>query len=266
MLHASGKVFKIWFTMSVNREVPLPISSSLSIGGKPLYSLLVVRATDDPGQLTPSADALVIITGESIADWQAAALFMTHRRAADDETLLLALVDSSLDSDALDERLEILIPARPDGIVLSGVADGTELQRLDVALAVAEAMAGREPCETPLIAMIGDNASGLLTFASFAGRTPRLRAVGRAATALAAELQVPGSPDPQGDESAPVALSRGLTLLGAAKARVAALDWLDPSLAGEDLERACAAARRDGFAALITETPDHLPAIAAAYG
>jgi hypothetical protein len=47
---------------------------------------------------------------------------------------------------------------------------------------------------------------------------------------------------------------------------VAALDWLDPSLAGEDLERACATARRDGFTALITETSDHLPAIAAAYG
>lgn len=264
MLHASGKVFKIWFTMSVNREVPLPIPSSLSIGGKPLYSLLVVRATENVGQLAPSADALVTIPGETIADWRAAALFMTRRREVDSETPLLALVDSALASDALDERLEILIPARPEGIVLSNVAEGAELQRLDVALAVAEAIAGREHGETALIPMIGDNASGLLSIASIAGRTPRLRAVGRAATALAAELRIPGSPDRQ-HEAAPVALSRGLTLLGAAKARVAALDWLDPSLAGDDLERACAAARRDGFAALITETPDHLPAIAAAY-
>lgn len=265
MLHASGKVFKIWFTMSVNREVPLPIPSSLSIAGKPLYSLLVVRATDVIVPPVSPPGALVVRPGQSSADWRAAALYLTRRRQIEGETPLLVLVDSALDDDALDERLEILVPARPDGIVLSGVADGTELQRLDVALSVAEATAGREPGETPLIAMIGDNASGLLSVAGFAGRTPRLMAIGCAVTSLAAELGIDGSLARQG-EPAPVALSRGLTLLGAAKARVAALDWLDPSLEGSDLERACIAARRDGYSALITETPDHLPAIAAAYG
>ncbi|MBW8446167.1 MAG: hypothetical protein K0M49_11100 [Arenimonas sp.] len=243
----------------------MPIPSSLSIAGKPLYSLLVVSTTEEVGQSPPAAGALVVSPGGSTADWRAAALFLTRRRQTKSETPLLVLVDSALDSDALDERLEILVPARPDGIVLSSVADGSDLQRLDVALSVAEAMAGREPGATPLIAMIGDNASGLLALASFAGRTPRLRAVGRAARALAAELRMEGSPNQQGD-AAPVTLSRGLTLLGAAKAQVAALDWLDPTLTGHDLERACAAARRDGFSALITETPDQLTAIAAAYG
>lgn len=264
MLHASGKVFKIWFTMTVNREVPLPTPSSLSIAGKPLYSLLVVRTTVNAGQFSPSAGALVVSPGQSIADWHAAALFLTRRRQADSKTPLLVLADSARDSDSLDEQLEIIIPARPDGIVLSGVANGTDLQRLDVALSVAEAMAGREPGETALIAMIGDNASGLLSVASFAGRTPRLLGLGYRAAALAGTSKK-RSPDRQA-ESAPVALSRGLTLLGAAKAQVAALDWLDPSLAGDDLERACAAARRDGFSALITETPDQLAAITAAYG
>ena len=264
MLHASGKVFKIWFTMSVNREVPLPIPSSFSIAGKPLYSLLVVSATDEAGQSPPAAGALVVRPGESIADWQAAALLLTRRRQADGETPLLVLADSALDSDSLDAQLETLIPTRPDGIVLSGVADGTDLQRLDVALSVAEATAGREPGETALIAMIGDNPSGLLSVASFAGRTPRLLALGSRATALAGKPGMEFSPDRHG-ESALVSLSRGLTLLGAAKAQVAALDWLDPSLAGDDLERACISARRDGFSALITETPDHLAVIAAAY-
>lgn len=263
MLHASWKTFKIWFTMFVNREVPLPVPSSLSIAGKSLHSLLVVK-TPEPDNPPATAGALVISTGQTISDWQAAALFLTRNRQGTGGTPLLVLVDSTLDHDALDERLEILMPARPDGIILTGVREGADLQRLDVALSVAEAMAGREPGETAVVAMIGDNAAGLLAAGNFADRTPRLRALGHNATALAVALGVENSPHHQSADGSR-ALSRGLTILGAAKAGVAALDWLAPTLAGDDLQRACIEARHAGFAALITENPDQLAAITAAY-
>jgi len=123
--------------------------------------------------------------------------------------------------------------------------------------------AGLEAGATVFFAISGDNPAGLLDAGSLAGRTPRLRAIGRNATALAAALGIERhSPAP--GASGAVSLSGGLTVLAAAKAGVAALDWIDPALEGEALSEACARARADGFAILTQENPEQLAAIAAA--
>ncbi len=242
----------------------MPIPPGFSLAGRLLRAILVMPVSTDDVACPAKADALAILPGNATADWQnAVQMILRHRQALPEVPVLIA-VDSALDADDLDERLAIIFPARPDGLLVSGVRNGADLQRMDVMLSVAEAVAGRDPGGTLILAISGDNPAGLLDAGSLAGGTPRLRAIGRNAAVLAATLGIERhSPAPSA--SSAVSLSGGLTVLAAAKAGVAALDWIDPALEGEALSGACASARADGFGILATENPEQLAAIAAAY-
>ncbi len=250
--------------MFINPEVDVPIPPGFSLAGRLLRAILVLPVDTDDVACPQTADALAIRTGDTPGDWSLAAQMILRHRQVRPDVLVLIVIDGGLDADQLDERLAIVLPARPDGLVVTGVRNGADLQKIDVLLSVAEAVAGQDPGKTALLVIIGDNPAGLLDPGSLAGRTPRLRAIGRDATALAAALGVEGNSQMPGADSA-VSLSRGLTVLAAAKAGVAALDWIDLTLKGQTLSEACARARADGFGILATENPEQLAAIAAAY-
>lgn len=250
--------------MLINPEVDLPLPPGFSLAGRLLRAILVMPVSTDDVACPPAADALAILPGNAMADWPLAAQMIRRHRQAHLEVPVLIAVDSGLDADQLDERLTIVIPARPDGLIVTGVRNGADLQRMDVMLSVAEAVAGQEPGQTVILAIVGDNPAGLLDAGSLAGRTPRLMAIGRNAAVLAATLGIEATPEVSHAGNA-LSLSRGPTVLAAAKAGVAALDWLDPALEGEALDEACARARADGFGILATENPEQLAAIDAAY-
>lgn len=242
----------------------MPLPPGLSLAGRLLRAILVMPAHAGGTACPAKADALAILRGNATGDWSLAAQMILRHRQALPEVPVLIAVDSALDADDLDACLATNLPARPDGLIVTGVRNGADLQRMDVMLSVAEAVAGLEHGATALLAIIGDNPAGLLDAGSLAGRTPRLKVIGRNATALAAALEIERhSPAPGADNA--VSLSRGLTVLAAAKAGVAALDWIDTTLEGEALIEACARARADGFGTLATENPEQLTAIAAAY-
>lgn len=242
----------------------MPIPPGFSLAGRLLRAILVLPVGTDDVACPQTADALAIRTGDTPGDWSLAAqMIVRHRQVRPDVPVLLA-IDAGLDADDLDACFAIILPTRPDGLIVSGVRNGADLQRIDVLLSVAEAVAGQDPGKTALLAIIGDNPAGPLDAGSLANRTPRLKAIGRNAATLAAALGIDGPSQAQGAVSA-VQLSCGLTILAAAKAGVAALDWIDPALEGQTLSEACARARADGFGILATENPEHLPAIAAAY-
>lgn len=250
--------------MFVNPEVDLPVPPGFSLAGRLLHAILVTPVGTDDVACPPAADALAILAGNTPGDWPLAAQMILRHRQALPEVPVLFAVDAGLDADDLDACFATILPTRPDGLIVTGVKNGADLQRMDVILSVAEAVAGLEHGATTLLAIIGDNPAGLLDAGSLAGRTPRLKAVGRNATALAAALGIDGlSPAPGADSA--VSLSRGLTVLAAAKAGVAALDWIAPALEGQALIEACARARADGFGILATDDPEQLAAIAAAY-
>lgn len=250
--------------MFINPEVDLPLPPGFSLAGRLLRAILVMPIGTDDVAGPPAADALAILAGNTPGDWSLAAQMILRHRQVRPEVPVLIVVDAVLDADDLDACFAIILPTRPDGLIVSGVRNGADLQMIDVLLSVAEAVAGLEHGATALLAMIGDNPAGLLDADSLAGRTPRLKAIGRNATTLAAALGIERhSPAPSA--SSAVSLSRGLTVLAAAKAGVAALDWIDPALEGEALSEACARARVDGVGTLATENQEHLPAIAAAY-
>ncbi|PJI42696.1 MAG: hypothetical protein CTR54_09380 [Rhizobium sp.] len=242
----------------------MPIPPGFSLAGCLLRAILVMPVRTDDVACPPTADALAILAGNTPGDWSLAAQMILRHRQVRPEVPLLIVVDAGLDAAHLDACFAIILPARPNGLIVTGVRNGVDLQRIDVMLSVAEAIAGREHGATALLAIIGDNPAGPLDAGSLAGKMPRLGAIGRNATALAAALGIERhSPAPSA--SSAVSLSRGLTVLAAAKAGVAALDWIDPALEGEALIEACGRARADGFGILATEEPEQLTAIAAAY-
>lgn len=250
--------------MFINAEVDLPTPPGISLAGRLLRAILVMPVSTDDAACPQTADALAIPTGNALDDWQIAAeMILRHRQARPGIPLLMA-IDSGSDADDLGACFATILPARPDGLLVSGVRSGADLQRIDVILSVAETVSGQAPGETAILAIIGDNPAGLLDAGSLAGRTPRLKAIGCNATALAAALGIHGPSQASSADNA-VSLSRSLTVLAAAKAGVAALDWLDPALEGTALSEACARARADGFGGLTTENPAQLAAIAGAY-
>lgn len=250
--------------MFVNPEVDLPIPPGFSLAGRLLRAILVMPVSTGDADCPQTADALAILADDTPGDWSLAAQMILRHRQVRPDVPVLIVIDAGLDADHLDACFAIILPARPDGLLVSGVRNGADLQRMDVTLSVAEAVAGQDPGGTVVLAIIGDNPAGLLDAGSFAGRTPRLRAIGRTAAVLAATLGIERhSPAPSA--SSAVSVSGGLTVLAAAKADVAALDWIDPALEGEALSEACARARADGFGVLVTENPEQLTAIAAAY-
>ena len=138
-----------------------------------------------------------------------------------------------VDGGIIDADLAALIPAAPDGVFLDGAQGGACLQRLSAKLAVCEAEAGLADGATKIVAFAAQTPGAVFGLGTYAGASRRL--VGLAL-----------SPD----DSTPAAeMARGLLLLGAAAAGVAAIDAPFPDLAdAAGLAAASRAARRAGFA------------------
>ncbi len=145
--------------------------------------------------------------------------------------------------------VEAAVAAGAEAVALRGVRAGADLQRLDVVLSVAEAEQGRPMGSTAILAFIGDNPAGLLAAGSFAAMTPRLSMLGWHGGRLATAL----GQGPDADQTFGT-LARSTTLMAAAAAGVAALDWMDPRLEGAALQRHLAGTAADGFAWVLIST------------
>lgn len=157
---------------------------------------------------------------------------------------------------ALGDALAALLPAPPDGVFLDGAESGASVQRLGARLAVFEARAGLEDGALPIVAMAAGTPASVFALGSFAGCSPRLKALAFARDELAAALGVKPA-------AAPIAQARALLVLAAAGAGVPALDA--PALDG-GLEEECLAARRDGFAGKLAAKPEEIGVIEKLFG
>lgn len=231
-----------------------------------LRSLLLL----DPSQLagpdtSAPADALLLDlagSGLNLDDRTAAsALFVTRMRARAYRPLLLIRIPP-IDDGSTDAGLDTLMPARPDGIVLSGCRDSASVQRLGVKIAVREAEAGIAEGVTAIIADAGSSASGVLALRGFRGASARLTALTWDAAQLAAECGA--EPGAFADDEGPSMTVRTLVTLAAAAAGLAALDT--PSRAqGDAFARECAVARRLGFAGKIARDAGQVAVINAVF-
>lgn len=144
-----------------------------------------------------------------------------------------------------DQALESMLQAPPDGIFLDGAEGGASIQRLAAKLAVFEARAGLADGAITIIAGAGGTPAAIFALETYKGCSPRLAALAWESAALARALALDPWP---GVVPAPLAVARGLLVLGAAAAGVPALDAPSrrPNEAAE-LREECLLARADGF-------------------
>lgn len=160
------------------------------------------------------------------------------------------------DADSLAEQARLAVETGLGGVILPGPCRGADVQRLDVMLSAAEAVAGRAVGEMRIVALATDHPAGVLALDSFSGKSPRLLALGGAGRRLAAALSLE---DPAAE---PIRQARGLLVLAAAAAGVAALA---DSQSGPDFEAACHRDRADGFSGKIATTADEAAVINAVF-
>jgi citrate lyase subunit beta/citryl-CoA lyase len=164
-----------------------------------------------------------------------------------------------LPSGLADDDLDIIMPARPLGIVLPQAVGGRDVQHLGAKLAVREAENGFDDGYAKILALGGDSPAALFELSSFPRATRRLIGLGRDEKALAQALGVaPGA------ESEPLRVARSLCLFAAAAAGAPAYDCAEDS-AGETFAQASAAAARDGFSGKLARTIEQVATINAAF-
>lgn len=145
------------------------------------------------------------------------------------------------------------------GIALPGIRSGADLQHLHSLMAVEEVIAGNSVGAMAIVAEVGDVAQGVLQTASLAGKTPRLAALMFDPHALAVHMSADL-------DATVVATGRGLALLGAKAANVAAIEMLSSPLNETECRNRCRFLRSEGFTGAVTDQPELLDAIRRIFG
>lgn len=143
----------------------------------------------------------------------------------------------------------------PDGIILRGVESAARLQMAETLLRVAEARANLREGSIALIAMIGDNASGLLNAGQFVHRPGRLIAIGYAAETLT---------DVDCDDET-VRYGAIATMLAARRLGIPAIDFTSTEKADSAFETACQHSAKSGFTGKLAAQPIHIGMIKQAF-
>ena len=201
-----------------------------------------------PGSAGPSAEDLAGATDALVFDGSdpaTCAAIEALRRKPNPPPLLVRV--GGLESPGFESRLGAIVAACPDAVILP-VAHGRDVAHLGALLAVQEAEHGLPDGAVGIVALVAC-AGGALSAGSLVGASPRLRAIGWDADALAEAL---GASSPSAAEGwiAPLMQARSLVRLAAAAAGVAAVEAAH-ARDGDAFRAILAAARRDGFAAML---------------
>jgi citrate lyase subunit beta/citryl-CoA lyase len=168
-------------------------------------------------------------------------------------------------TDALAD-LAVVMPARPDGIVLPKARDGADVARLDHWLEALESQHGLPAGSTPVIPLITECAFAVLNAASFAPAPTRVLAFTWGAEDLSADVGAAGNRTAEGEFEFTYQLARSTCLLVAAAAGVAAMDTVDTEIRDAALiESKARESRRRGFIGKLAIHPAQLAPIHAAF-
>jgi citrate lyase subunit beta / citryl-CoA lyase len=255
---------------SVHEATARRAAGGLAMAPPQMRSLLFVPA-DAPKKLvkalTVGADCLLIDLEDSVADASkpsarkiAADFIRDCRKAADCPVIYVRV--NSLDTGLIDDDLDTVLPAAPDGILLPKSRSGQSVQHLSAKLAVREAESGLADGNTAIIAIATERAAALFQMGTYAGASRRLAGLTWGAEDLSVDLGSETNRLPSGDYTPPFILARSLTLYAAAAANVLAIDTIRSDFRKlSDLRVECEASRRDGFVAKMAIHPDQVPII-----
>ena len=229
-----------------------------------MRSFLFVPADSDrklEKGLSSRADALLIDLEDSVALAQKsqarerAVAFLRAHVAVTGRPRLFVRVNS-LTSGLIDDDLEAVVGAKPDGILLPKAEGATSVIHTDAKLSVREAIYGIEDRHTRIIAIATETAASLFLAGTYRGASPRLVGLTWGAEDLSTELGAETNRDAAGRFLDPYRLARTLCLAGASSAQVQPIDtvYIDfRNDAGLKLE--CEEARREGFAGKMAIHP-----------
>ncbi|MGO4573941.1 HpcH/HpaI aldolase/citrate lyase family protein [Microvirga sp. 2TAF3] len=221
--------------------------------------------------LTSKADALLIDLEDSVdlgakaEARQVTATFLAEARNQADRPRLYVRVNG-LSTGLIDDDLDGVMQAAPDGIVLPKAVGGVDASHLGAKLAVREAEFGLDDGGTRILAIATENALGVFALGTFAGASHRLMGIAWGGEDLSADLGAETNRREDGSYAEPYRLARALTLLGAAAAGIDAIDAVYTNFRDMDgLAAECREARRDGFVAKMAIHPAQVPVINEAF-
>jgi citrate lyase subunit beta / citryl-CoA lyase len=234
----------------------------MSINRKPTMKPLLYLASGEPlpaPEILSAVHAVVIeATGEGIAR-QA----LPRAAGGKDRTcLFLARIGPAENLGEAD--LGLLFANHIDGVVLTGCRGPADIQRLEVMLRVAEAVAGVPQGTTALLAEYGTVPESVLSPHAIAGASPRLSALIFDASALAEACgcsRVTGA----GDVPVAVRTGRATAILRAREAGLAAYEMLPTDALDEAaVRRLWTNSLENGFSAAAVRSLQQIDLLAAA--
>lgn len=235
-----------------------------------MRSLLFVPA-DSPAKLAKAlgagADALILDLEDSIAPARkeaaraGAAAFLMQTASLQTRPRLIVRVNG-LATGLTDADLDVVVPARPDAIMLPKAEGGASVVHADAKLCAREALSGLAEGTIGIVPIATETARSLFVAGTYVDAGPRLAAITWGAEDLATELGAETNRDVQGQFLDPYRLARTLCIAGAAAADVPAIDTVYVDFRNNaGLRRECEEARRDGFTGKMAIHPGQVGTI-----
>ena len=214
-----------------------------------------------------AADALILDLEDSIApEGKVAARGITREmlKARNPAQKMYVRVNA-LDTGMTLGDLAVVMPGRPDGIVLPKCAGAADVNTLALYLDAFEAASGIGHGTTRIVTVATETARAVLKLMDFENMSPRLWGMTWGAEDLAASLGASRNRS-DGRFSSPFVLARDLCLIAAAAAGVVPIDTIAADIDDLDaLKAESIAARQDGFLAKTVIHPKHVEIVNSAF-
>jgi citrate lyase subunit beta/citryl-CoA lyase len=221
--------------------------------------------------MASGADAVILDLEDSISPERkevarAAAFdfFKKHRATKEGPRLLVRI--NGLDTGMSDADLEAVVPGAPDAILFPKAEGGASVVHLDAKLTAREALAGLPEAGIKIIAQSVESAAGFFLAGTFRNVSARLIGFTWGPEDLSSELGALANRQADGTLTEPYRLARAFCLLGAAAAKLPAIETIHVDFRNLDALRTdTEMARRDGFTGRLAIHPAQVPVINAVF-
>lgn len=204
------------------------------------------------------ADAIILDLEDSVAPGRKAKARAQVARYLQVEAPCLRLVRiNPLDGTLAQDDLDAVLAAGPDGLVLPKAEGAASILRLITMMGA---------CEIPILPIATETPAAMFELGSYAETSGRLLGITWGAEDLPAAIGATAAREEGGRYTPPIELARSLTLFGAHKASVPAIETVYPDIRdGEGLRAYALRGRRDGFSGMMAIHPSQVVAINEAF-
>lgn len=169
---------------------------------------------------------------------------------------------NALDTGMTDDDLDVVMSARPDGILFPKSRNGGDVTHLDAKITAREALHDIEEGATRILVLVTESAQALFGLHNYHGASSRMIGMTWGAEDLSADLGAETNRNEKGDYTDPYRLARAQCLFAAVAAEVAPIDSIYPNFRdAAGLRREALEGRRDGFVGKMAIHPDQVAVI-----